>query len=89
MFTSFINNNNPKNAINMETKASTRHTLQWYKENYGVDPLRLGIPYIEVPNPYYRSEARLKLWEEAEVYLYKIGKSNKKNKGKTGKLTQI
>lgn len=77
MFTPFINNNNHHKYINMETKATTRHTLQWYKENYGVDPLRLGIPYVEVPNPYYNSEQRLKLWEESEVYLFKIGKNKK------------
>ncbi|MCX6643452.1 MAG: hypothetical protein NTV15_08700 [Candidatus Bathyarchaeota archaeon] len=61
----------------MENKAATLHTLKWYIENHGIDPLRLGIPYKEVPNPYYRSEPRLKLWDEAEVFLHKMNKANK------------
>ena len=64
----------------METKAATLHTLKWYIENQGVNPLRLGIPYKEVPNPYCRSESRLKLWDEAEVFLHKMDKGNKKFK---------
>ena len=68
---------------NMENKAATLHTLKWYIENQGVDPLRLGIPYKEVPNPYYRSEQRLRLWDEAEVFLHKMNKGNKNFKIKS------
>ena len=39
------------------------HILKWYKENFGVDPLMLGLPYVEQDNPYSKKAAPMKLWE--------------------------
>lgn len=55
-----------------EAKLHRLHTRKWYKENFGVDPLELGLPFVEVANPYYRSAgAPMKLWEEQAVLPYK------------------
>lgn len=48
-----------------------RHTRRWYKENYGVDPLKLGLPYHEAKNPYYSTASPMKLWMEKEVYPFR------------------
>jgi hypothetical protein len=55
----------------MSDKKSDWHTRKWYKENYGVDPLKLTIPYIEKKNPYYSSASPMKLWKEDDVKPFK------------------
>ena len=48
-----------------------KHTQKWYKQHFGVDPLKLGFPYDTAPNPHFRSAAPMKLWEEEVVLPYK------------------
>lgn len=43
------------------------HTMKWYKEHYGVDPLKLGLNPKLVSNPHFRSSAKMRLWSESEV----------------------
>jgi hypothetical protein len=43
------------------------HTRKWFKENYGVDPSKLGLPFDEAENPYYSKAAPMKLWRESDV----------------------
>ncbi|HEX7033754.1 MAG TPA: hypothetical protein VF172_12215 [Nitrososphaera sp.] len=51
---------------------STWHTRKWYQQNFGVDPLKLQLPYKEVLNPYYRRSASpMKLWDEQVVLPYR------------------
>jgi len=47
------------------------HTLKWYKENFGVSPVALGLPFVEKKNPYYSSGSPMKLWEEEDVLPFK------------------
>lgn len=47
------------------------HTSKWYKENFGVDPVKLNLPYAEVKNPHYSQGATMPLWEEQTVIDYK------------------
>lgn len=47
------------------------HTLKWYKENFGVSPLALGLPFVEKKNPYYASSPMMKLWDEDVVLPYR------------------
>ena len=49
----------------------TRHTLNWYKENFGVSPLALGLPFIEKKNPHFSSGSPMKLWDEEAVLPFK------------------
>lgn len=58
-------------APQLAAEEKKRHTLKWFKENYGVNPLKLGIPFVEAPNPHYRSAAPMKLWSEAQVEPFK------------------
>lgn len=54
------------------------HTRKWYKENFGVDPLELNLPFIQVKNPYYSKAAPMKLWKESDVLPFKSKKGIKK-----------
>lgn len=47
------------------------HIGRWFKENYGVDPLKLGLPFKEVKNPYYSKATPMKLWHEKDVLPFK------------------
>jgi hypothetical protein len=47
------------------------HTQKWVLANYGVDPLKLPIPFREVENPHYSSAPPMKLWNEEDVSPYR------------------
>ena len=55
----------------MSEKEDEWHIKKWYKENYGTDPLKLGLPFKEVKNPYYSKAAPMKLWCERDVLPFK------------------
>ncbi|MGC9100025.1 MAG: hypothetical protein ACP5HC_02005 [Caldisericum sp.] len=66
------NDDSIKQRLEVEKdKTEKWHTRRWYKENYGVDPLKLGIPFREVRNPYYRKAPPMKLWKEEDVAPFK------------------
>ncbi|MCK4526206.1 hypothetical protein KAW18_02445 [candidate division WOR-3 bacterium] len=52
-------------------KQDSLHIKKWYKENYGVDPIKLKLPFKEVKNPYFSSAAPMKLWDEKDVLPFK------------------
>ncbi len=56
---------------NRKNKDKKWHTLKWYKKQFGIDPLKLNIPYKEVKNPHYSSAAPMRLWEEKDVQPFK------------------
>ena len=47
------------------------HTRAWFKENFGVDPLKLNIPFKTAPNPHYKNAAPMKLWREQDILPFK------------------
>jgi len=51
----------------LQEKEDRWHTRKWFKENFGVDPLKLDLPYVETRNPYYAKAAPMKLWKESDV----------------------
>ncbi len=55
------------------------HTAKWYKENWGADPLKLGLPYEEAENPYYKSGPPMKLWTEDDVLPYRSEKEKQQH----------
>ena len=52
-------------------KQDSWHIKKWYKENYGVDPIKLNLLFREVKNPYFSSAAPMKLWNEKDVLPFK------------------
>jgi len=55
----------------LNKKESGWHTQRWYKENYGIDPMKLALPYKEADNPYYRTSPPMKLWNKEAVLPFK------------------
>jgi hypothetical protein len=53
------------------------HTKKWYKEHFGVNVEKLGLPHKEVKNPHYSSGSPMKLWKEEDVLPYKNEKGIK------------
>lgn len=56
----------PMQAVR-QGKKDNRHTRRWYKENFGVDPFKSGLPCVKVKNPYYNRADTMKLWKESTV----------------------
>jgi len=61
-----------------EAKEDKWHTRKWYKQNFGVDPLKLNLPFIEARNPHYSKAAPMKLWKESDVLPFKSEEGIKK-----------
>ena len=59
----------------MNKKEDGWYIRKWYKENYGADPLKLGLPFKEVKNPYYSKASPMKLWREMDVLPFKDEKA--------------
>ena len=57
--------------LKKEKRPTTWHTRNWYKAEFGVDPLSLNLPFKEVPNPHYRRAPAMKLWDEQAVLPFK------------------
>ena len=51
----------------VEEKKDKWHTKRWFKENFGVDPSKLDLPYVETRNPYYAKASPMQLWKESDV----------------------
>lgn len=60
-----------RKAVGAKGRARHWHTRKWYKENLGVDPLEMRLPFTEVPPPIRLTAAPLKLWEETEVFPFR------------------
>lgn len=58
---------NERARVVAQEKEDKWHTRKWYKENYGVDPSKLALPFEEVRNPHYSNAAPMKLWKESDV----------------------
>lgn len=58
---------NGRARVVAQEKEDKWHTRKWYKENYGVDPSKMGLPFEEVKNPHYSNAAPMKLWKESDV----------------------
>ena len=56
------------------------HTSKWYRENFGVDPQKIGLPCKTVKNPVFSSTASMKLWLESAVAPHKNDKGIEKFK---------
>lgn len=53
------------------------HTRNWYKENWRIDPASFSIPYIEKPNPVFKSRTPMWLYDEGYVKPY-LGSTKQK-----------
>ena len=47
------------------------HKRDWYKERFGVDPLKLNIPHRTVPNPLFERGAPMRFWRERDIEPYR------------------
>jgi hypothetical protein len=75
-----------KSRTTVET--DKRHTRDWYRATFGVDPLKMGLPYETAPNPYYRrAGVPMKLWRESQVLPHKstTGIETYNKRSQTGK----
>jgi hypothetical protein len=61
-----------------EAKEDKWHTQKWYKENFGVDPSKLNLPFVEEENPHYSEAPSMKLWKESDVLPFKSEEGIKK-----------
>lgn len=64
----------------MNKKEEGWHIKKWYKENYGVDPIKLGLPFKEVKNPHFSTAAPMKLWHEKDILPFRDDEGVKKYK---------
>lgn len=56
------------------------HTRAWFKENFGVDPLKLNIPFKTAPNPHHKKAAPMKIWKESNILPFKSTAGIEKHK---------